>query len=33
MSENEEPEATASSSFPNNHPWACNLSCWESACD
>jgi len=27
------PEATASLSFPNIHPWACNLSGWQSACD
>jgi len=27
------PEATASLSFPNIHPWACNLSFWQSACD
>jgi len=27
------PEATASLSFPDIHPWACNLSCWQSACD
>jgi len=32
-SEKEEPEATASLSFPNIHPWACNLSCCQSACD
>jgi len=25
-------EATASLSFPNIHPWVCNLSCWQSAC-
>jgi len=33
ISEKEGPEATASLSFPNIHPWACNLSCWQSACD
>jgi len=32
ISEKEGPEATASS-FPNIHPWACNLSYWQSACD
>jgi len=26
-------EATASLSFPNIHPWACNQSCWQSTCD
>jgi len=31
--EYEGPEATASLSFPTIHPWACNLSCWQSACD
>jgi len=30
---NKGPEATASLSFPNILPWACNLSCWQSACD
>jgi len=33
ISEKEGPEATASSSFPNIHHWACTLSCWQSACD
>jgi len=33
ISEKEGPEATASLSFRNIHPWACNLSCWQSACD
>jgi len=33
ISEKEGPKATASLSFPNIHPWACNLSCWQSACD
>jgi len=33
ISENEGPEATASLSFPNIHPRAYNLSCWQSACD
>jgi len=27
------PEATASLSFPNIYPWACNLFCWQNACD
>jgi len=27
------PGATPSISFPNIHPWACNLSCWQRACD
>jgi len=31
--EKEGPEATASLSFPDIHPWTCNLSCWQSACD
>jgi len=31
--EKEGPEATASLSLPNIHPWTCNLSCWQSACD
>jgi len=33
ISEKEGPEATASLSFPNIHPWACDLSCWQSTCD
>jgi len=33
ISEKEEPEATASLSFPNIDRWICNLSCWQSACD
>jgi len=33
ISEKEGPEANASLSFPNIHPWACNLSCWQSSCD
>jgi len=33
ISETEGPKATDSLSFPNIHPWACNLSCWQSACD
>jgi len=33
ISEKEGPEATASLSFPNIHPWDCYLSCWQSACD
>jgi len=33
ISEKEEPEATASLSFPNIHPWTCNISCWQSAYD
>jgi len=33
FSEKEGLGATASLSFPNIHPWACNLSCWQSACD
>ena len=33
ISEREGPEATVSLSFPNIHPWACNLSCWQSTCD
>jgi len=33
ISEKEGPEATASLSFPIIHPWACNLSCWQSTCD
>jgi len=33
ISEKEGPEATASLSFPNIHPWACNLSCWQSTYD
>jgi len=32
ISEKEGPETTASS-FANTHPWACNPSCWQSACD
>jgi len=32
ISEKEGPEATASS-FANIHSWACNPSCWQSACD
>jgi len=27
--EKEGSEATASLSFPNIYPWACNLSCWQ----
>jgi len=27
ISEKEGPEVTASLTFPNIHPWACNLSC------
>jgi len=33
ISEKEGSKATTSLSFPNFHPWACNLSCWQSACD
>jgi len=33
ISEKDGPEATASLSFPNIHPWACNIFCWQSACD
>jgi len=33
ISEKEGPEATASLSFPSIHPWAVNLSYWQSACD
>jgi len=33
ISGKEGPEATASLSFPDIHPWACTLSCWQSACD
>jgi len=33
ISEKEGPEATAWLSFPNIHPWACNLSRWQSTCD
>jgi len=33
VSKKEGPEATASLSFPNIHPWTGNLSCWQSTCD
>jgi len=33
ISEKEGTEATVSLSFLNIHPCACNLSCWQSACD
>jgi len=33
ISEKEGPEATASLSFLNIHPWAFNLSCWQSECN
>jgi len=33
ISEKAGPEATASLSFPYIHPWACNLSWWQSTCD
>jgi len=33
MFETEGPEATASLFFPDIYLWACNLSCWQSACD
>jgi len=33
ISEKEGPEATASLSSLTIHPWACNLSCWQSTCD
>jgi len=33
ITEKEGPEATASLSSPTIHPWDCNLSCWQSACD
>jgi len=33
ISEKEGPEATTWLSFSNIHPWACNFSCWQSACD
>jgi len=32
ISSKEEAVATASLSFLI-HPWACNLSCWQSECD
>jgi len=32
ISGKEGPEATASLSFLNIHPWAWNLVCWQSAC-
>jgi len=33
ISGKEGPEAIASLSFPTIHPWVCNVSCWQSACD
>jgi len=33
ISGKEGPDATASLSFPNIHPWAWNLFCWQNAGD